>query len=179
MGFWASRIGRGERRAGRDPNDSGGFDLKRSAPMQRKTPLVRTGFKRPEPSAAFKTSFHTKTVLRAKALKTRRKRITVAEGRKYIEACKDEPCYLNVKCPWTDWADPTVVDCHSNQSKHGKAGGLKAKHWFTVPGCGKCHEWLDRSGAMFEEKCAVFDAALERWEPRRARKMGLTMLEAA
>ncbi|MFM0210429.1 hypothetical protein PQQ96_23790 [Paraburkholderia sediminicola] len=153
--------------------------MKRSAPMQRKTPLARTGFKRPGPSTAFKTSFHTKTVLRAKALKTRRKRVTVAEGAKYLAACRDEPCYLNVLCPWTDWADPTVVDCHSNQSKHGKAGARKADHEFTVPGCAKCHDWYDNSGAPYEMKCEKFDDALRRWAPRRARKMGLTMLEAA
>lgn len=125
--------------------------LKRSTPLARSTvPMKRT------------------------AMKRSRKRVTVAEGGKYLAACRDEPCYLNARCEWSDWADPTVVDCHSNQAKHGKGFGLKAKPWFTVPGCGKCHEWLDRSGASFEEKCAVFDDALERWLPRRTRKMGLT-----
>ena len=156
---------------------SGG--MKRSARMQRKTPLVRTGFKRPEPSTAFKTTFHTKTRIRKAALKTRRKRVTVAEGAKYLAACRGEPCYLNACCPWTDWADPTVVDCHSNQSKHGKAGARKADHEFTVPGCRPCHDWLDFGKATWEEKCAKFDDAFARWVPRRARKMGLTMLEAA
>lgn len=140
--------------------------------LSRKTPMKRTGFKRKQ-TDAFKTTFHTQTLMRKAAIKTKKKRVTVAEGAKYLAACKGEPCYLNVKCPWTDWDDPTVVDCHSNQSKHGKAGARKAKHWFTVPGCAKCHDWLDNSGAPFEEKCAVFDDALARWEPRRARKMGL------
>jgi len=153
--------------------------MKRSARMQQKTPLARTGFKRPEPSTAFKTTFHTKTQMRKAALKTRRKSVTVAEGAKYLAACRDEPCYLNVLCPWTDWADPTVVDCHSNQSKHGKAGARKADHEFTVPGCARCHDWYDNSGAPYELKCAKFDNALERWAPRRARKMGSTMQEAA
>lgn len=153
--------------------------MKRSSPMQRKTPLARTGFKRQEASSAFKTPFHTKTVLRKSALKTRRKRVTVAEGGKYLAACRGEPCYLNVLCPWTDWADPTVVDCHSNQSKHGKAGARKADHEFTVPGCARCHDWYDNSGAPYELKCAKFDNALERWGPVRARKMGLEMREAA
>ncbi|MGF6549331.1 hypothetical protein QFZ96_004402 [Paraburkholderia youngii] len=148
--------------------------------MKRSAPMKRTGFKRKQPGA-FKAQLdrNTQTVVRKAAMKTQRKRVTVAEGAKYLAACRGEPCYLNVKCPWTDWADPTVVDCHSNQSKHGKAGALKAKHWFTVPGCGKCHEWLDRSGAPFEEKCRVFDDALARWEPRRARKMGIETQEAA
>jgi hypothetical protein len=139
--------------------------------------MKRTGFRRKQ-TGAFKTTFHTQTLMRKAAIKTKKKRVTVAEGSQYLAACKGEPCYLNVKCPWTDWDDPTVVDCHSNQSKHGKAGALKAKHWFTVPGCAKCHDWLDNGGAPFEEKCAVFDDALARWEPRRARKMGLEMQEA-
>nr|WP_260854713.1 hypothetical protein [Paraburkholderia sp. BCC1884] len=121
---------------------------------------------------------NTQTLVRMRAIKPKRKRVTIAEGSKYLAACRGEPCYLNVTCPWTDWADPTVVDCHSNQSKHGKAAGLKAKHWFTVPGCAKCHEWLDRSDGLWEEKCAAFDDALARWEPQRARKMGLKLLEA-
>lgn len=153
--------------------------MKRSAPMQRKTPLARTGFRRPERSAAFKTTFHTQTLVRKAAIKTRRKRVTVAEGGRYLAACRNEPCYLNALCPWTDWADPTVVDCHSNQSKHGKAGARKADHEFTVPGCAKCHDWYDNSGAPYELKCAKFDNALERWAPRRARKMRLEMQEAA
>jgi hypothetical protein len=148
--------------------------------MKRSAPMRRTGFKRPEPGA-FKKQFdrNTQTLVRKSAMKSKRKRVTVADGGKYLAACRGEPCYLNVKCPWTDWADPTVVDCHSNQSKHGKAGARKADHEFTVPGCALCHEWLDRSGAMFEEKCAVFDNALERWVPVRARKMGLKMPEVA
>ncbi|WOD19821.1 hypothetical protein [Paraburkholderia kirstenboschensis] len=122
---------------------------------------------------------NTQTLARKAAMKTQRKRVTIADGAKYLAACRGEPCYLNVKCQWTDWADPTVVDCHSNQSKHGKGMGVKSKHWFTVPGCAICHDWLDRSGAPFEEKCEVFDDALARWEPVRARKMGLEMQEAA
>lgn len=121
---------------------------------------------------------NTKTQMRKRAMRSRPKRVTVADGSKYLAACRGEPCYLNVFCPWTDWADPTVVDCHSNQSKHGKAGARKADHEFTVPGCGRCHDWYDNSGAPYELKCEKFDNALERWAPRRARKMGLEMQEA-
>jgi hypothetical protein len=154
--------------------------MKRSAPMPRKTPITRTGFRRKEPGV-FKGQLdrNTQTLVRKSAMKTTRKRVTVADGAKYLAACRGEPCYLNVKCPWTDWADPTVVDCHSNQSKHGKAGARKADHEFTVPGCALCHDWYDNSGAPYELKCAKFDGALERWAPRRARKMGLTRLEVA
>lgn len=142
--------------------------MKRSAPLQRKTPLKRVSWK-----SAPIASTDWRTQLRSGGIKSRAKKPTVAEGAKYLVACRDEPCYLNVLCPWTDWADPTVVDCHSNQSKHGKAGARKADHEFTVPGCGRCHDWYDNSGAPYELKCEKFDNALERWKPRRARKMGL------
>jgi len=143
--------------------------MKRSKPLVSKTPMKRSAW--PLADRA--------TALRRSKLKTRVKKPTVADGSKYLAACRGEPCYLNVKCPWTDWADPTVVDCHSNQSRHGKGGALKAKHSFTVPGCAACHEWLDRSGAPWEQKCAAFDDALARWEPVRARKMGLKEEEGA
>ncbi|MBB5547511.1 hypothetical protein [Paraburkholderia fungorum] len=141
----------------------------------RKTPLRRTGFKKPEPSSAFKTSFATKTVLRAKALKTKKKYITVAEGAKYLAACRGEPCYLNVKCAHSDWADPTVVPCHDNRSSAGKGMGLKASHERTLPGCMLCHQWLDQGSAPREEKFERFDAGFERWVTRRARKMGIQL----
>ncbi|WP_167440557.1 hypothetical protein [Paraburkholderia fungorum] len=141
--------------------------------------MKRTGFKRPEPSKAFKTSFATKTVLRAKALKTKKKRVTVAEGSKYLAACRGEPCYLNVKCARSDWADPTVVPCHDNRLSAGKGMGLKASHERTLPGCMLCHQWLDQGPAPREEKFARFDEGFARWELRRARKMGLLETEAA
>jgi hypothetical protein len=146
--------------------------------MQRKTPLARTGFKT-KSSSAFKTTFHTKTLMRKAALKTRRKRVTVAEGAKYLAACRGEPCYLNVKCARSNWADPTVVPCHDNRLSAGKGMGLKSDHKQTLPGCMLCHQWLDQGPAPREEKFARFDAGFARWEPQRARKMGLTMLEAA
>lgn len=140
--------------------------------MKRSAPMKRSGFAR-KAGSPFSSLANRSTSLRRTAMKRRVKKPTVADGSKYLAACRGEPCYLNVKCPWTDWADPTAVDCHSNQSIHGKAGALKAKHRFTVPGCAACHEWLDRSGAPWDQKCAVFNAAFARWEPVRARKMGL------
>lgn len=139
--------------------------------------MKRSGFgpcKTPMSRGSWKSSPSSATLKQRSTMKRRVKKPTVAEGSKYLAACRGEPCFLNVKCGWTDWADPTVVDCHSNQSIHGKGAALKAKHWFTVPGCAGCHEWLDRSGAPWGEKCEAFDSALARWEPRRARKMGIT-----
>jgi hypothetical protein len=126
--------------------------------------------KKPMQRSAFKLADRAEAQRREQARK-RIKKPTVEEGSKYLAACQGEPCFLNAKCPWTDWEDPTVVPCHSNQSKHGKGKSLKAKHEFTVPGCAACHEWLDRSGAPYELKCAKFDDAYERWKPKRDRKM--------
>ncbi|WP_345815311.1 hypothetical protein AAGS40_23350 [Paraburkholderia sp. PREW-6R] len=144
--------------------------MKRSGFAPRSKPMSRGSWSRKDAPLP-------DTPLRRSRIKSRVKKPTVEQGSKYLAACRSEACYLNVKCPWTDWEDPTVVACHSNQSKHGKGVALKAKHWFTVPGCARCHDWLDNSGAPFDQKCAVFDAALARWEPRRARKMGIEQLE--
>ncbi|WP_321849708.1 nuclease domain-containing protein [Burkholderia diffusa] len=105
----------------------------------------------------------------------RPRRPTVAEGLKYLEACRGEPCFLRVPglCRRNP-IDETVVPCHSNQSRHGKAGAMKAKNEFTVPGCGACHAWIDqnRVGTPKQVKFDVWDRAYEEWAPVRARKMG-------
>jgi hypothetical protein len=117
------------------------------------------------------------TIERRKTLKSRIKKPTVAEGAKYLAACRGEPCYLRVPglCRLNP-VDDTVVPCHSNQSRHGKAGGLKAKNEFTVPGCNPCHAWIDQNqvGTPRQIKFDVWDRAFEEWEPVRARKLGMT-----
>lgn len=142
--------------------------------------MKRTGFVR-KPGKEYAALSHGAPMKRSSPIKSRRKRPTVAEGSKFIDACRGEECYLRVPgiCCSAGWAHPSVVDCHSNQSKHGKGSALKAKHEFTVPGCGECHYWLDFGPAAREEKVLVFDAALDLWVPIRARKMGLPLLEAA
>ncbi|ATF84578.1 nuclease domain-containing protein [Burkholderia gladioli] len=133
--------------------------------------MKRSGFKR-KAGSPFSSLTRTSTLKRQRAIVKRVKRPTVAEGSKYLAACRGEPCFLHV-----DWVCSgrweTVVPCHSNQSKHGKAMGLKASHEFTVPGCSACHAWLDQSGAPREVKVEVWDSAYRRWVPVRARKMGL------
>lgn len=147
--------------------------------LARKTPMKRSGFARKVPNSLTSKPFglaSAKTQMRRTEMKKRAKRKpTVAEGSKYIDACRGEECYLRVPgvCVSRGWSHDSVVDCHSNQSIHGKAGGLKAKHEFTVPGCGPCHYWLDFGKATWEEKVLVFDTALNLWVPVRTRKMGL------
>jgi hypothetical protein len=141
--------------------------MKRSTPIARKTPMKRSPFKTADRA----------TSLRRSTLKARVKKPTVAEGSKYLAACRGEPCYLGVfgVC-CGDWS--TVVPCHSNESEHGKGMGIKAKNEFTVLGCMTCHRWLDQSNAPREVKFGTFRCALTRWKPVRDIKMGLTEKEA-
>lgn len=110
-------------------------------------------------------------------MKRRSRRPTVAEGSKYLAACRGEECYLQVRavCCSIGWAHPSVVPCHSNQAEHGKAGGMKADNEFTLPGCAPCHAWLDqnRVGTPKQVKFDVWNTGFGLWLPRRARKMGL------
>lgn len=148
--------------------------MKRSAFAPRKQPMSRGSWSRkssPLPEGGIKTA------LRRSAIKARIKKPTVAEGSKYLEACRGERCYLNVFGVCLH--DPsTVVPCHSNQSRHGKGMGIKAKHEFTVPGCCACHVFIDQGSATREYKFDVWNQAYAAWEPIRARKMNLELEEA-
>jgi hypothetical protein len=145
--------------------------------MKRGKPLSRTGFKRKEPGVFKKQLDRNTQIARRTAMKSRPKRPTVAEGSKYLAACRGEPCFLRMRgCLG---GGDTVVPCHSNQAKHGKGMGIKAKHEFTVPGCANCHALIDQGPGLCEHKFAAWDVAFEAWAPIRARKMGLEMQEAA
>ncbi|MFM0506669.1 DUF1364 family protein [Paraburkholderia sp. RL17-373-BIF-A] len=105
--------------------------------------------------------------------------MTVAEGAKYLAACRGEPCYLRVPmvCPLNP-NDETVVPCHENSLAAGKGMGIKAAHDRTVPGCFWCHRWLDQGNASRELKEWTFFNAAFYWYPVRNAKMGLEMQEA-
>lgn len=150
--------------------------MKRSASLRQRAPMSRgNGFKRKEPKPFALAD--RKTIEQRTAIKRRVKKPTVAEGKRFIDACRGEECYLRVPgvCCSIGWAHDSVVDCHSNQSRHGKAVGLKADNIYTVPGCGPCHAWIDqnRVGTPKQIKFDVWDRGYERWVPVRARKMGL------
>jgi hypothetical protein len=148
--------------------------MKRS-PIQRKTPLQRGSWKS-SPTDAKDWRAELRANPRRSTLKSKPKRPTVAEGSKYLEACRGERCYL--RTPGCVGGGETVVPCHSNQSKHGKGMGIKADHIYTVPGCWVCHARLDQGVFPREQKNGWWDAAYAEWEPIRARKMNL-QLEAA
>lgn len=140
--------------------------------LTRKKPMQRSAFSRKDspfgPTSA-------KTQMKRTAIKARVKKPTVAEGSKYLAACRGEDCYLRT------WGcvggGETVVPCHSNQSKHGKGMGIKADHKYTVPGCWVCHSRLDQSHFSRAEKTEWWDRAYAEWEPIRNRKMGIEQLQ--
>jgi hypothetical protein len=145
--------------------------------------VKRSGFVR-KPGKVYATLSRGTGISRAaKPMKRTSRKPTVAEGSKYIAACRGEECYLRVPgvCVSVGWASPCVVDCHSNQLRHGKGRGIKADNIFTVPGCGPCHRWIDQNecGTPKQVKFDVWDRGYERWLPVRAAKMGLPLLEAA
>lgn len=96
---------------------------------------------------------------------------------RYLAACRGEQCYLRVSgiCQARGFGSDTVVPCHSNQLRHGKAKGLKALDVFTVPGCWACHAWLDQNttGETRETKFRTWDRAFCSWEPVRKIKLGI------
>ncbi|MEM5325192.1 nuclease domain-containing protein [Paraburkholderia sp. JHI2823] len=141
--------------------------------MKRSAPMKRTGFAR-KLGSPFSSLANRGTALRRTAMKKRAKKPTVAEGSKYLAACRGEPCYLRVPgvCRRNP-NDETVVPCHENSLAAGKGMGLKANHARTVPGCYWCHVWLDQGPAPRAEKQSVFLPAFDEWAPVRARKMGL------
>ena len=146
--------------------------MKRSAPLQRCTPLKS---KKPLKSSAWPIADRA-TQFKRSAIKARVKKPTIAEGAKYLDACRGERCYLDVfgVC----LRDPaTVVPCHSNQGRHGKGMGIKARHEFTVPGCRACHVFIDQGNATREYKFSMWDRAYAEWGPVRARKLGIEITQ--
>lgn len=89
------------------------------------------------------------------------------EDAKYLAACKGQNCYLRIPGVCRNDVE-SVVPAHSNQSKHGKGLGLKARHMFTIPACYFCHAELDQ-GHKFsrEEKFQMWDDAYSLWEVDR------------
>jgi hypothetical protein len=140
--------------------------MKRSGFGPRKSSLKRSPF-----SPDRQTFERNQEAKKRVGLKRAAKRPTVAEGSKYLAACRSEPCFLRMHGCFG--GGDTVVPCHSNQARHGKGMGIKAKHEFTVPGCANCHALIDQGPGLREHKFAAWDVAFAAWQPIRARKMGI------
>lgn len=68
-------------------------------------------------------------------------------------------CTLRLPCCEGGPGEP----CHSNQSRHGKGGALKAHDCFFASGCRACHRELDQGKTMTrEEKFEAWQRAHER-----------------
>jgi hypothetical protein len=96
----------------------------------------------------------------------------VADGAKYLEACRGERCFLRIPgiCRLLD-PDETCVPAHRNE---GKGIGLKVPNILTCPACYACHAEFDQ-GRRFtrEQKRELWNAGYAEWEPVRARKLGI------
>jgi len=68
-------------------------------------------------------------------------------SKKFLDLAKGEQCFINIPgiCSRNP-NDETVVACHSPdfERMHGKSGyTVKAHDIFSVPGCHKCHDFID------------------------------------
>lgn len=138
--------------------------------MMRRTPIRRTGFKRKAARGLNPFSgnaLHHGATFKRKAPKKRE-----GHDKRMLSACRGERCYLRVPGVCLPSAD-TVVPCHSNEQRHGKGMGIKARDEFTVPGCQACHAWLDQGATEREVKFGVWRSAYGEWVPVRAVKLGL------
>ena len=141
--------------------------MKRSGFGPRTTPLKRGSWKS---SPSKQTDWRSE--LRSGGIKRKARKPTVAEGSKYLAACKGERCYLQIPgvCRLRE-PDETCVPAHRNE---GKGTGLKVSNELTLPACYYCHTEYDQ-GRRFtrEEKREMWNDAYDEWNLVRARKMGL------
>lgn len=118
--------------------------MRRGAPMRQRSALKATGKRLPSRRAKPRA---TKTMYRNRAL---------------LDLARGKPCKLQIPDVCIGGTDTTVA-CHSNQSRHGKAGWLKAHDWATAWGCVECHAYIDQNttGATYEEKVALWEAGFQ------------------
>src|SRR5690606_30745347 len=114
-----------------------------------------------------------KTPMRRAAMKatSKRKHIEGYHDKPMLEACRGELCYLSIPGVCVGGTD-TTVPAHSNQARHGKGMGIKAKDQYTVPACYACHAEIDQGHTFTrEEKFALWNKAYAAWKPAREEKL--------
>lgn len=80
-------------------------------------------------------------------------------NRDLLDLAYQIPCTINLPCCEGGMGEPA----HSNQSRHGKGGSIKAHDCFFASGCRACHRELDQGKTMSrEEKFDVWQRAYER-----------------
>ncbi len=81
-------------------------------------------------------------------------------NRALLDTAYEFPCFLRLPCCEGGMAGEPA---HSNQSKHGKGGAMKAHDCFFVPACRACHRELDQGSTMTrDEKREAWERAY--WE---------------
>lgn len=124
--------------------------LKPGKALQRNAPMQRSAMKRSS---------------------RRKHKIAGHHDQKMLEACRGEPCYLSIPGVCVGGTD-TTVPAHSNQARHGKGMGIKAKDQYTVPACYACHAEIDQGNTFTrEEKFALWNRAYAAWKPVREEKL--------
>ncbi|UAW00998.1 hypothetical protein [Ralstonia phage RPZH3] len=87
------------------------------------------------------------------------------------EAIERQQQLLEEQRPKVEFVERYVVPCHANWSEYGKGAGIKADDKFTVPGCWRCHAWLDAGSAPRDEKRQAWERAYKRWSAYREQNL--------
>ena len=75
------------------------------------------------------------------------------------------PCHLNI--PGVCEGGASGEPAHSNDSKHGKGGSIKAHDCYVVPACRACHREFDQGKSMTRtEKRELWERAFWEYLPR-------------
>lgn len=126
--------------------------MKRTTPLQQKTPLKRTGFLRRAKEQVTNKVY---------AFKSRGPKMTPIR-----RAARGQDCQLQILGVCN--GDPaTTVLCHSNLLADGKGMGLKAPDHAACFGCSACHDVLDGrakrpDGMSMDDLLELFAYARER-----------------
>lgn len=79
--------------------------------------------------------------------------------RDLLDSVYEIECQFGLPCCEGGQGEPA----HSNQSRHGKGGSIKAHDCFVAAGCRACHRELDQGRTMSrEEKFEAWQRAHER-----------------
>lgn len=97
--------------------------------------------------------------------------------RALLDCAYQFPCSLRFPCCE---GGSSGEPAHSNQSRHGKGGAIKAHDCFHVPACRSCHRELDQGRTMQrDEKFGAWDRAFDDYLPQLFQRGLLRVATAA